>query len=170
MSAGTVRAQLLAYLSTPGITGIETWFADEPWFAAGESWKLSANNGWGAVAWPAITDESEDRLTLPALTGQKEVTYKVSIVVLFQYVIPAGPASADAYSGPLDSVIEAVKARLRADPKAGTGAGLDGVIFQQSQDVGDLHVQRAVPHLAKGGGKVIAWNAIETTVREVITA
>lgn len=174
MSAATVRQQLLTFLSSPPITGIETWYLDEPWFAAGENWNLASNNGWGAIAWPHITDESEERLTLGAATpggpaaGQKAVVYKVGIVLLFQYLIPANPASADAYSAHLDAVIEDVKDRLRSDPKAGTGPGLDGVIFEQSQDPGDLHVARDVPK--RTGGKVIAWNVLETTVREVVTA
>lgn len=178
MSAATVRQQLVDFLSAPPITGVQKWYRDEPTFAAGETWDLRANNGWGAVGWTHITDESEERLTLGAQTptaaaaGQKKITYRVGIVVQFQWLVPSGTTqdSADAYIDPLDGLIEAIKARLRSDPKAGTGPGLAGVIFEQSQDPGDLHVARDLPKLAKGGGKVIAWQLIETTVTEIITA
>lgn len=170
MSAATVRAQMQAFLADPAIPGMQRWYRDQPYFAAGEQWDLAANNGWGAIGWPTITDETESRITLPALTGQKEITYKVAVVLLFQWLKPSTPHAEDAYIGPLDDLIEAVKTRLRSDPKAGTGPGLGGVIFQQSQDDGDLTIARDVPRLAKGGGKVLAWQYISTTVREITTA
>jgi hypothetical protein len=174
VSAATVRQAFQTFLTEPAITGLQKVFLDEPWFAAGETWNLQTNLGWGAIGWPAITDESEERITLGAATpngpaaGQKAVVYKVGIVLLFQYLIPSSPTSEDAYSTHLDGLIEAVKARLRSDPKAGTQPGLDGVIFEQSQDPGDLHVARDMPK--RTGGKVVAWQLIETTAREIITA
>lgn len=179
MSADTVRTQLKAFLSSPAITGIGKVYRSEPWFIAGEKWSLVDNGGWGSVVWPWISDEKEDRLTLGASTpggpaaGQKAITYTVSIVVLYEYLIPASLPSGqeeDAWQAPLDTIIEGIKARLRSDPKAGTGDGLDGVIFEQSQEPGDLAVMRDTPVLAKGGGKVIVWQRIDTTVKEIITA
>lgn len=178
MSAATVRAAFQTFLTTPAIPYFERCYLSEPWFAAGEQWNLKDNGGCGAIGWPHIVDESETRSTLgapsPSLglpaSGQKEITYQVGIILLFQWLIPSTPMVEDAYIGPLDALIEGVKTRLRSDPKAGTGPGLDGVIFQQSQAAGDLHVVRDLPKLAKGGGKVIAWQRIDTTATEIVTA
>lgn len=170
MSSASVRAQMLAFLSAQPVAYINRWYSAEPWYVAAERLDLAANNGTGAVAWLHITDESESRSALPAVAGQKAITYKLAVVMLGVWVIPAGPTGEDAYIGPVDDMIEAVKARLRSDPKAGTGAGLDGVIFQQSQDPGDLAVQRNVPLLDPGGGALLIWQRIDTTVTEIITA
>ena len=176
MSAYTVRQQLQAFLTTPAITGLNEVFLSEPLYIAGGAWNLAANQGWGAVGWPWITDEHEGRETLGApdprnnlvAAGLKTVTYKVSIMLLFQYLIPAQMGSEDAWQKPLDDLIEGVKARLRSDPKAGTAAGLGNVIFEQSQDPGDLTVTRDMPQ--RDNGKVIVWQRIDTTVKEVINA
>lgn len=175
MSSATVRAQMLAFLSAQPIAYINRWYAAEPWYVAAERLNLAANNGAGAVAWLHITDESENRATLGApsggvAAGQKEITYKLAVVMLGVWAIPADAASEDVYIGPIDAMIEGVKARLRSDPKAGTGPGLDGVIFQQSQDDGDLTVARNVPLLDPGGGQLLIWQRVDTTVREIITA
>lgn len=176
MSAYTVRQQLQAFLTAPPITGLQQVFVSEPLYIAGGAWNLAANQGWGAVGWPWISDEHEDRLTLGApdpargqlAAGQKTITYKVSIMLLFQYLIPAQMGSEDAWQQPLDTLIEGVKQRLRSDPKAGTAAGLGNVIFEQSQDPGDLAVTRDMPQ--RDNGKVIVWQRIDTTVKEIITA
>lgn len=173
MSAATVRAQMQAFLATPGIAGIGRMYNSQPWYASGEQWKLGDNGGHGTVCWPWISDESEERIGFPAETGQKRITYKVRIVVLYQYLIPPQLAlgqAEDAWQGPLDDIIEALKTRLRSDPKAGTAPGMAGVIFEQSQAAGDLAVMRDLPVLASRGGKVLCWTGIDTTVVEVITA
>lgn len=170
MSAATVRSQLQAFLSSPPITGLEKVYRDQPWIALGGDWQLSSNAGWGAIGWLHLDEESETRATLPAVAGQKRVDYRVGLVVLYQYLIPAqlpdGQAE-DAWVGPLDALLDAVKARLRSDPKAGTGPGLDGVIFQQSQDPQDLKISRDLPR--RDHGKVWSWQVVEFTVTEIVT-
>jgi hypothetical protein len=174
VSAQTVRAQLQAFLTSPPIPGLQQVFLSEPLYIAGGAWNLAANAGWGAVGWPWISDEHEERRTLGAQTptaaavGQKEITYKVSIMLLYQYLIPAQMGAEDGWQAPLDQIIEGVKQRLRSDPKAGTAAGLGNVIQQQSQEPGDLSVTRDMPQ--RDNGKVIVWQRIDTTVTEIITA
>lgn len=175
MSASTVRQQLKTFIDAGQITGLQPLFLSEPLYIAGGAWNLAQNAGWGAVGWPWISDEREERITLGAqypgavAVGQKKITYKVSVMVLFQYLIPAQmTAGEDAWQAPLDSIIEGVKARLRSDPKAGTASGLGDVIQQQSQEPGDLAVMRDMPQ--RDNGKVVVWQRIDTTVTEIITA
>ena len=168
MSATTVRAQMQAFLAGGNITGLQRVYLSEPWFVDGGQWDLAANSGWGAIGYVWISDDSEERISLGAVAGQKRVTYQTSIVLMFQYLIPSAPTAEDAWQAPLDEIIDGVKARLRSDPKAGTGTGLDGVIFEQSQAPGDLHVVRDMP--TRTAGKVVCWQRIDTTITEIITA
>lgn len=178
MSSATVRAQLKAFCEAGSITHVNRWYAAEPWYIAAQQLGMAAGGGVGAVAWPHIADEAEERITvgapspslgLPA-SGQKQITYQVSFVMLYVFAIPSDPGSEDAYIGPLDDMIESLKVRLRSDPKAGTGVGLGGVIFEQSQAQGDLHVVRDVPMLDQQGGSLLVWQRIDTTVTEILTA
>lgn len=172
MSATTVRAQMQAFLTAGNVTGLEKVFLSQPWFIDGGAWSLASNNGWGAIAWPWITDDSEERLSLGApdpsrsqqAAGQKKVTYKLSIMIVYKYLIPATVTSEDAWQPPLDEIIDGVKARLRSDPNC----GMPSVIWQAGQDDGDLSITRDLPRQL--AGKVVSWSVVEFTVYEVVTA
>lgn len=168
MSVKTVRQALQTFLTTPAIPGVEAVYRSAFGTLTDTGWKLSSNNGWGAVLVLHIPDSQESRATLPAVAGSKAIDHKVGVLVLFQQLTGGGTVATapDAWVDNLDDVLEAVEARLRSDPTAGTGAG--GAIFQQSQDPGDLHVQRDLPKMLPG--KLLSWQVIETTAREIITA
>ncbi|QGJ93459.1 hypothetical protein SEA_MUFASA8_9 [Arthrobacter phage Mufasa8] len=163
MGAAAIRTALASYIAPT--TGITAMFRDEPWFITGEAW--TTEDGLpGTVCYLHINEESETRITV---TGSgsvgKRVDYKVGIIILYQYVIPDAPIGNDAWVDGLDQLIDALKARLRADPTMGT----DGtVIWQAGQSDGDLRIRRDLPKLH--GGKVHSWNVMELEVTEILTA
>lgn len=169
MSRLAVRRAVQAFLTTPGIVGLEKVYLDQPTRTLGGDWQLANNAGWGAVGWTHISDESETRITLPAVTGQKQVKYTVGLALLYQYLIPANPPAGDhedAWVTYMDTLIDNVKARLRSDPTMGTGPG--GVVFQGAQDPDSLKIASDLPRLDHG--KVWVWHVLEFDVTEVVTA
>lgn len=167
MSYATVRQALVAYFAS--IAGIQTMYRDSPWFLDQAQWGLEADKQWGAVAFLHIDRSSESRITLPAGTGSKEIEYVVSLVVQYQYLIPSilgnGLREDDWVVG-LDTIIDTVKARLRADQTAGTGLG--GVIFQVGENPSDITVDQDLPILDVG--RVYSLTRVEFNVTEIITA
>jgi hypothetical protein len=177
MGDESTRAALVAFFSTPAITGIQKFYQDMPWFIDGKSWKLFANNGWGSIAFIHLDTAFEDRIAINGATaqgmpqGKKTVRHTVSIVIQYQYLIPPTMPTGqveDAWVGPLDQTIDLVKARLRSDPAMGTGVG--GVIFQAAQQQNDIRQTRDLPVTSPQGSKVMSWNRIEFDVTEIITA
>lgn len=175
MSTKAVRTAIRDYLVAGSIPGLEKVYLDQPWIALGGDWQLSANadgtqsRTWGAIGWTHIDDEREARATLPAVVGSKAVTYKIGLVTLYQYLIPSDPTStvdADDWVNPLDDLLEGIKARLRADPTMGTGAG--GVVFEAAQDSGDLNIVRDLPR--RDFGKVWSWQVVEFTATAIVQA
>lgn len=168
MSAKTVRAAIADYLRpTPGIAKM---FRDEPWIVTAEAW--TQENGLpGTVAYVHIDREAETRYALagwnPTGLG-KAISYDVSIVVLYQYDIPDQPDDKDSWVDGLDELLDALKARVRADPTLGTGEG--GVVWQAGEGGlpggPDLEVQRDLPKL--NNGKVLSWNALQFKVTEMV--
>jgi hypothetical protein len=161
--ARQVRAALAAYIApTPGISQM---FKDEPWIVTAEAWE-TPDGLPGTVAYVHIDSESETRVTVTGSpSAGKRVDYAVSIVILYQYVIPDNPDGKDSWVDGLDDLLDALKARLRADPTMGTGAG--GVVWQAGQDDSDLSIARDLPKL--NHGKVLSWNAMQLRVTEMLT-
>ena len=173
MSAGTVRAAVASWISGGAIAGLNSVYRAQPWFLDGQKWNLSAQLGSGAVGFVHIVEETERRITFPAegpantsgAVGQKMVTYTIGFVVLFQYLIPTDPASEDVWVDPLDTMLEAIKARLRSDPTLGTGGS---PIFQAAQDPNDCHIMHDLPK--RDSGLVMSWNVIEFHADEILQA
>ncbi|MGN6607967.1 MAG: hypothetical protein ACTHMS_13270 [Jatrophihabitans sp.] len=181
MSSATVRAALAAYLEAAQIPGLNKVHPGPPYWADGSEWNLAATPGGGAGAIAAlhIIEESERRLTVPAVSinapsfgGAKMVTYKVGLMVFYQWLLPSNqlePVEESAWTDPLDAIIDGIKARLRADPNCGTGSPTGTpppTIWESAQEPGDLKVQRDLPR--RLNGKVLSWNVIEWTVIEMI--
>jgi hypothetical protein len=163
MAARQVRAAIRDYIApTPGITRA---FKDEPHFVGEDAW-YDENGVPGTVAYVHIDDERESRfvLTGDAATGQR-IDYDVSIVILYQYLIPTEEADPADWVDGLDDLIGALKARLRADPTMGTGTG--GVIWQAAQEDGALHIARDLPK--RDSGVVRSWNVLQFKATEMLT-
>lgn len=163
MAARQVRAAIRDYIApTAGVTRA---FKDEPRFAGEDAWYDSAG-AHGTVVYVHIDDERESRFALTGTTtsGQR-IDYDVSIVILYEYVVPTEEADPSDWVDGLDDLIGALKARLRADPTMGTGPG--GVVWQAAQEDGALHIARDLPKLASG--VVRSWNVLQFKAAEVLT-
>lgn len=163
MAAGQVRAAIRDFVApTAGITRA---FKDEPHFVAEGEW-YAADGTPGTVVYVHLDDEEETRLTV---TGDpsigKQITYSVSIVILYQYVIPSEEADPADWVDGLDTLLAALKARLRSDPTMGTGPG--GVIWQAAQEDGALHIARDLPK--RDQGVVRSWNVLQFKAIEQVT-
>lgn len=173
MPASTVRAAVASWISGGNIAGLNTVYRAQPWFVDGQKWNLSAQLGSGAVGFVHILEEAERRLTFPAespantsgVVGEKEITYTLGFVVLYQYLIPTDPASEDDWVDPLDTLLAAIKARLRSDPTLGTGGD---PIFEAAQDPNDCRTVHDLPR--RDSGTVQSWNVVEFHATEIIQA
>lgn len=165
MTAQTLRAGIKAFVDTPQITGLQPVYLDYPWRVAGQAFALDPALGWAAIAWPHLDQQSEKRLTLPAGTGSKEVTYRVGLLTIFQYRIPANlPVGAreDDWSAHHDGLLDALCARLRSDQTLG------GTVIQAGEGEQQLTIKRDLPQI--NGGVLWAWTAIEFDAAEIIQA
>lgn len=176
MSDGSVRSAIKTYMGAANIDGISKWYLDEPWYVAGGQWPAAIA---GSIAYVHIDDTRETRLTMGGLVGtmpggQKMALHMVSLVIAYRYRIPTTTTeeiSEDAWVAPMDTQIEAVKARIRADPTFGCAAA--GPIWQAGQDLDgtpSIHQVRDLPVTDPKRTQVLCWNRIEIPVAEIITA
>lgn len=163
MAARQVRAAIRDFIApTPGVTRA---FKDEPRFAGEDAW-YDADGAHGTVVYVHIDDERETRFVLTGeTTSGQRIDYDVSIVILYEYVVPTEEADPSDWVDGLDDLIGALKARLREDPTMGTGPG--GVVFQAAQEDGALHIARDLPKLASG--VVRSWNVLQFKAAEMLT-
>lgn len=172
MGAADVRSTIVSYLQSQSWPIPITWYRDMPWIIQGEQWQFTSSSSAAAIGIVHIDSQSEDRISLPAKDGTKAVTYKLSLIVLYQFTIPNGAASGteDAWVDPLDSVLDAVTNAVRAAPNVNTPAGIGpGTILQWGQDKNSLLVERDVPRISPG--RVHTWNRVEVPdVTQIIQA
>lgn len=166
MSAGTLRAGIKTFIDGGAIPGLQPLYLNYPWRAAGQSFAVDPNRGWGAIAWPHLDRQGEKRLTFPAGTGSKEVTYRVGLLTVFQYRIPATLAPGareDDWTNAHDGLLDALCARLRSDQTLG------GIVLQAGEgEQEQLTIQRELPRI--DGGLLWCWTAIEFDADEIIQA
>lgn len=160
MGARAIRLAVRDYVAPTA--GLSNTYKDEPHYVSNDAW-YTANGTHGTVAYVHIDSESESRLVITGFpeAGQ-QVTYHVAIVVLYEYLIPENEASPDAWVDGLDDVLDALKARLRADPHLGTGP--TGVVWSAAQHDGALAISRDLPK--KDSGVVRSWNVLQFQVTE----
>lgn len=171
MASADVRAAVYAYFAPPAVDILNTLYKAEPIYAPGTAWQLDSGVGFGAMGYLHISDESEARAAFGGATGGiKSITYNVALVLLYRYVITSnntddGP---DSWTDGLDTLIDNVKARLRADRTLGTGDS--GVVWQAGEGNNtsepDIKVTRDLPKLTPN--KVEAWQVVEFVVIENI--
>lgn len=166
MTAGTVRAGVQTFIAAGNIPGVAQVFLDYPWRLGGQTLAITPARNWGAVCWPHIVSQHERRLTFPAGTGSKEVTYRIGLMVVFQYRIPASlPAgqAEDAWAPLHDGLLDALVALLRSDQTLG------GVVLQAGEGEGEqLTIGRDLPRV--DGGVLHCWSAIEFDATEIVVA
>lgn len=162
MGARSIRLALKNYIApTAGLTNA---YKDEPHYVSNDAW-YTADGVHGTVAYVHIDEEEESRLVITGFpeSGQ-EITYRVSVIVLYEYLIPDQEPSPDDWVDGLDDVLDALKARIRADPHLGTGP--TGIVSSAAQHDKALSIVRDLPK--KDGGVVRSWNALAFEVMEIV--
>jgi hypothetical protein len=167
MSSAKVRDAIVQFLKEPAIPGIQNVYRDVPWFVDGAAWEIYSYDGWAAIACVHINSTNETRVTLPFATGSKRVDHQVAVLIQYQYLIPndlAPQEYEDSWVDGLDSVIDAVKERIRSNFTFNS----NGVVWQAGEGQNDLSINRDVPRT--DNGRVHSWNVIEFSLTEIIQA
>ena len=125
MGYASIRTALVSYFAP--IPQMQTMYKEAPWIVNGGDFQLNPGTTAAAVGFVHIDHSVEERITLPAYTGSKGVDYTVALVFLYKWLRPfnqPGGVSPDAYVADLDALIDAIKAKIRADQNAGSPANI----------------------------------------------
>lgn len=167
MSATTITAALQSFLApTAGLTKL---YKDAPWEMTGDNWQTAEMPG--TPAFLHLDNSVESRIALGGeFGGKKQVDYTVSLVLLYQYLIPSdlGAAAKDVWVDGLNTLLDAVVAKMRSDRSFGCGAA--GPIFEAGNQDQGIMISRDLPHWDHGGGKVRSWVRVEFKVTEIVNA
>lgn len=169
MSQASVRQSIFQFIAAAKIPHLPMVYRAKPQFVAGQKFAFSDNNGESAICYLHFVSSAESRMTLPAVTGSKHISYKVAIVVIYQYLVRPGTAGVDEASDwvdALDGILDGLKALIRSDPTMGTGGTT--TLFQGGEDAGDLLLQSQ--DAEQLSGVITSWNALEFFVDEIIQA
>lgn len=167
MGRATVRAAMQTFLS--GIQGITTLYKDAPWEMTGDNWQTASIPG--TPAFLHIDHSSESRIAMGGEHGGlKEVDYTVSLVLLYQYLIPSdlGGANKDVWTDNLDALLDNVVNKIRSDRAFGVVGGTP--IFEAGNQDSGIQISQDLPHWDEGGGKVRNWVRVEFKVTEIVPA
>jgi hypothetical protein len=167
VSSADVRQIVSSYFEAATIPGLNKVFTAPPYWADGSLWDLNLQQNAGAIGALHIVNEDETRLTLPAITGSKMVHYELGLMIFYQWIQPQALAAKDeaGWAGPLDVILDGIKARLRADPQCGVPGG---AVWQSAQSPKDVRIRRDLPRNLPG--KVLSWSVVEFEVDEIIEA
>lgn len=161
MSRAIVRAGVRAWL-TGQVAGINTVYRAIPRVIPGTAFvqgQIGATSG--CVAMVHIAGDKESRIAMGGEHGGwKRVDYALDIQLFFRHTTPAGLAddaglvAADEF----DTIVETLKARIRADRTAG------GTVWQW----GEAELVGRYGELVERGDAVELWAEISTEVTEMI--
>lgn len=167
MSASTITAAIQSFLApTQGLTKL---YKDAPWEMSGDNWQTAEMPG--TPGFIHLDNYTESRIALGGEHGgKKQVDYVVSLVLLYQYLIPSdlGNAAKDVWVDGLNTLLDAVVTRMRSDRSFGCGAA--GPIFEAGNQDQGIQISRDLPHWDHGGGKVRSWVRVEFKVTEIVDA
>jgi hypothetical protein len=167
LSATTITAAIQSFLTgTPGITKL---YKDAPWEMSGDNWQSADIPG--TPAFLHLDHYTESRIALGGEHGgKKQVDYTVSLVLLYQYLIPSdlGGADKDVWVDDLNTLLDAVVTKMRSDRSFGCNAA--GPIFEAGNQDQGIIISRDLPHWDTGGGKVRSWVRVEFKVTEIVNA
>lgn len=178
MSADTVTDAVVAWLGGGHVTGLVQVLDAAPWFLDGHAWDLDSGLGWGAVGVVHLLHEDERRIAMGgAHGGLKEVVYHIGISTTFKYVIPNGydtTGTATTYRRALNTLLDGIRTRIRADRTLGTSSGGveiggTGSIVQAGEGDGtgnpDITIDRDLP--TRDGAYIVSRNLIQFQILEV---
>lgn len=165
MSLTTVTDTVQAFLAP--VDGISYVYQEMPWTLAGDQWMKNPENGTVAIV--HVDDMTETRITdgIGGRGGQKEVTYTIRFLMLYQYRIPPNlqGASKDVWSVGQKALVDAVVSRMRSDPSFGCGSG--GPVWWAADGVNAIRTVFDMP-VNIGPGTVVCWTSTLFTVTEIV--
>ena len=172
MSRASVRAGIAAFLSPPNVAGLNEVYPSLPVVQPGEMFFSQPGQKSGAAAFIFIEHERERRMSLPAYRANKMVVYEVAVVVNFFWITAGGVGGMAQDPGvqameAYDSIVDALKARIRSDLTMGGTFFSAGDGAELGQD--DLQLDSDLPVLVDGSNIGIRAS-LRITGSEVIQA
>lgn len=160
-----MRAAIQTWLTPPAVAGINTVYRNIPKEIPGGAFFANVVGATsGCVACLHIPGEREERKAMGGATsGKKRIDYVLEIQLFYRNISVAGIGDdVGLVAGDeFDSIIEALKVRIRSDRTAGGG------VWQWGE--ADLHVDTGELNVSGLGG-VECWGAVTTEVTEWITS
>lgn len=165
MSSRTVRNIVHQFLTTPNMQALPDIKLE--WDNQMQLTATGISNPEQTIAALHIAKEVERRITTPAVTGITLVDYTMQLLIC-HFFDGQGSEVANA----LDDLVEAVKIRLRSDPRLGQGPS---AVFESAQNpIGNkIIVNRGdTLYLNEGiaNGVAITWVGVEWVVTEEVAA
>ncbi len=160
MSGAGVRAAVAAYVTAANITNLVEVFADPPFDMANVPADDLTPAGATTTAVGVVFIDTEDDTTIAfdGQGGRRTVTYAVSLEILLWDI----SADATTAQNATDALIDAVKVRLRTDPKLGTEPAGNNEIIQAA--VSRLFVERGRPERPGDGDAWACWTGVHFDV------
>lgn len=161
MSATAVEAAVANYITGAAIPNLVACLANPPFDM--ENVPVNAFTPAGtttsAVGVVYVDTDEDEVIALDGAGGRRKCTYTVSLEVLLWDVSGDATVAGNAY----DTLVDAIKVRLRTDPMLGTTpAGASGDIIQAA--VSRLFVERGRPVLLGNGNVPARWAGVQFAV------
>lgn len=159
MGRATVRATIAAYFAPVNVAGLTTTYRSRPKLITAQAYGLAAGGGSGAVLVIHLPNADEKRMAMGgAVSGGKFDIHEVSMELMFQSMKVDSMAAMDDY----DALIDAFKARFRADRTLGSADGVP--IWQAGEGPNGIKHEGGLPVLGKQNtiiNSVIRFDAYE---------
>lgn len=155
MSFALVRQSVYDYLTAPKITGVDYVFPGIPFDQAGVPWDELITYGQTSRCFAVIvirdpSDYGDKIFVMDGRGGRRVVPYPVQVEVYFEDV-SGNPAAALTKQ---DAALDAIHARLQADPSLGTQAST-GLLVAAAPD---LRIRRGELERQGEGDTFAAWS------------
>ncbi|MHB1472406.1 MAG: hypothetical protein ACYCV4_02065 [Dermatophilaceae bacterium] len=168
MSAASVRAAIVNYL-TPGVVPfLGSVYAAVPKWIEADAYGIQGNDLSGAYMVIHIAEEAEARVSFGGATsGIKTVTYQVGLIIHFKSLAQEGSftVAPDAWVADWDTLVDGLRTRIRASRTLGT---TDGSVWQAGEGKTDLKLTVDLP--IEEDGAILLWAVLDLeVVEQVIT-
>ena len=164
MSSATMRAIAISFLTGVEIPGLSV--VKKTWDNQMQLIGMGGTVPTQTLAALHVTDERDVRVSVPAVAGQTMVYYDLELQIC---IVLDG--SGDDIIDAADQLVEAIKARLRSDPRMGQ---TPDAVFESAQATPiNIHVKRGdvqFLNTALANGTPVQWVNIAWTASEMITA
>jgi|SRR5215471_3577822 len=165
-----LRALIQAWFTTPPVPGLSTVYRSPRVLMGGRDFTAPAGVASDAVAFVWIHTDDEYRETSPVFSGWKATWFEVSLYVMFRSarlaVVGQGEDMAELAMDDYDTLVEAIKTRIRSDQTMG------GMVFcagEGDPQHGHIHVGSELP-VRSDDGTVWIRNQVTWWVQVWFTA